>query len=105
MKKNNNSSSEDVSTAKNVFGKIGRYIRSHYQVLLLLTAGFAVLSALNFFNVATSQTIASFTIDDFEIGQIADRTIYADKSIPADEDNPVSIEAGEKIIRKEIGRA
>ena len=100
MKKNKNSSSEDVSTAKNAFGKIGRYIRSHYQVLLLLTAGFAVLSALNFFNVATSQTIASFTIDDFEIGQIADRTIYADKSIPADEDNPVSIEAGEKIIRK-----
>ena len=39
-------------------------------------------------------------MEDFEVGQIADRTIYASKSIPADEMNPVFIEEGEKIIRK-----
>jgi cyclic-di-AMP phosphodiesterase PgpH len=76
------------------------FIAKNYQLILLILLGFTAVSALNFFNVATSQTIASFTLDDFEIDQIADRTIYANKSIPADEDNPVSIEAGEKIIRK-----
>ena len=47
-----------------------------------------------------SQTVFSYHIEDFEVGQIADQTIFAPKSIPADEMNPVFIEEGEKIIRK-----
>lgn len=82
------------------FSEAGAFIRTHYLVILLVFVGFAAASVLNFFNIATSQTIASFRMDDFEVGQIADRTIYAPKSIPADEMNPVFIEEGEKIIRK-----
>lgn len=98
--KNKNKTSGNPSGVKASFITFYGFITRNYQLILLFILGFAAVSALNFFNVATSQTIASFTLDDFEIDQIADRTIYANKSIPADEDNPVSIEAGEKIIRK-----
>ncbi len=82
------------------FSGIAAFIKTHYPVIVLMAVGFLAVSALNFFNVATSQTIASFRVDDFEVGQIADRTILAGKSIPADEMNPVAVEEGEKIIRK-----
>ncbi|MBP3709384.1 MAG: HDIG domain-containing protein [Treponema sp.] len=83
-----------------MFTRISESIKKNYRVILLFVVGLAAASVLNFFNVATSQTIASFSPDDFEIGQIADRTIIATRSIPSDIENPISIEAGEKIIRK-----
>lgn len=98
--KNKNKTGGNPSGMKAALSTFSGFITKNYKLILLFILGFAAVSALNFFNVATSQTIASFTLDDFEIDQIADRTIYANKSIPADEDNPVSIEAGEKIIRK-----
>jgi cyclic-di-AMP phosphodiesterase PgpH len=99
MKKKNKGNDNQYSI-QSAFCAFCVLLKKNYQLILLFMLGFAAVSVLNFFNVATSQTIASFTLDDFEIDQIADRTIYANKSIPADEDNPVSIEAGEKIIRK-----
>jgi len=98
--KNRNKINDNPSGIADILKRTGGFIKKNYKLILLCIIGFGAVSALNFFNVATSQTIASFTLDDFEIDQIADRTIYANKSIPADEDNPVSIEAGEKIIRK-----
>ena len=95
MKANNTKSSASV-----FFAEMSAFIKTHYKVIVLMLTGFAAVTILNFFNVATSQTIASFRMEDFEVGQIADRTIYASKSIPADEMNPVFIEEGEKIIRK-----
>ena len=96
MKKKTNK--ENVFSA--FFKNCGSFIRKNYQFILLVIIGYLAVSALNFMNVATSQTIATYTMDDFEVGQIADRTIYASKSIPADEMNPIFIEEGEKIIRK-----
>lgn len=93
-------SSKNDSAVKNAFTTLGGKIRIHYRIIIVIAAGFIAASALNFFNVAAGQTIGSFTLDDFEVGQVADRTIYANKSLPADELNPVSIEEGEKIIRK-----
>ena len=98
--KKTNKTNDNQNSIQFMFRAFGGFIKKNYQLILLFILGFAAVSTVNFFNVATSQTIASFTLDDFEIDQIADRTIYANKSIPADEDNPVSIEAGEKIIRK-----
>ena len=95
MKANNTKSSASV-----FFAEMSAFIKTHYKVIVLMLTGFAAATILNFFNVATSQTIASFRMEDFEVGQIAGRTIYASKSIPADEMNPVFIEEGEKIIRK-----
>ena len=95
MKANNTKNKASV-----FFAEMSAFVKTHYKVIILMLTGFAAVTILNFFNVATSQTIASFRMEDFEVGQIADRTIYASKSIPADEMNPVFIEEGEKIIRK-----
>ena len=101
MKKINlNNIPQETTGTKKFAKKISAYVKSHYSVILLMSLGFLAVSAINFFNVATSKTIASFNLEEFEVGQIADRTIQANKSIAADEMNPVFIEEGEKIIRK-----
>ncbi|MCR4899766.1 MAG: HDIG domain-containing protein [Treponema sp.] len=87
--------------AISVFFKcVGQYIKTKYPFLLLLLIGYMAITALVFAKVTTSETVASFSISDFEIGQISDRTIIAERNIPADETNPFSIVAGEKIIKK-----
>lgn len=96
-KTKNNPFSESI---KNFFSQLKSYVKSHWPVLVLIFVGFIAVSVENFFKVAMSQTVFSYSMDDFEVGQIADRTIYAPKSIPADEMNPVFVEEGEKIIRK-----
>jgi len=65
-----------------------------------MLAGFVAVSVINFVKISTSQTVASFNIVEFEVGQIADRTIVADKSLPPDEANKTSVLEGEKVIRK-----
>lgn len=77
-----------------------KIISEKWKEILLFTVSILAVSVLNFFNIATSQTVSSFRLSDFEVGQIADRTIIANKSISADIENPVSIADGEKIIRK-----
>ena len=96
-KTKNNPFSESI---KNFFSQLNGYVKKHWPVLVLVLVGFIAVSVENFFKVAMSQTVFSYSMDDFEVGQIADRTIYAPKSIPADEMNPVFVEEGEKITRK-----
>ena len=71
MKNNTKKENEKKSIAKIFFSDAGKYIRQHYQYLLLLLIGFIVVSAINFVRVSTSQTIASFKLSDFEVGMIA----------------------------------
>lgn len=61
---------------------------------------FAAVTALNYLDVATMQTVSSYHLEDFSVGQVADRTIFAGRSIMADENNKVPITEGEKIISK-----
>lgn len=89
-----------LNSIKNFFSQLNGYVKQHWPVLILMFVGFLAVSVENFFKVAMSQTVFSYSMDDFEVGQIADRTILAPKSIPADEMNPVFVEEGEKIIRK-----
>lgn len=91
---------EKKNIVKIFFSDAGKYIKQKYNFLLLLLFGFLAVSAVNFIKISTTQTIASFSLSDFEIGQIADRTITADRSLPPDEFETVRIEKGEKIIRK-----
>lgn len=101
MKKNN--SKKDTEKAfgkKTFFNQIGLYIKKNYLFLFLFLFGVLAVSALNFMKISTTQTIASFNLNDFEIGQIADRTIIADRSLAPDELEPVSVIKGEKIIKK-----
>lgn len=101
MKKNNSIGYSKLGAEeKSFFSGIKTFLKKRYKIIILMLCGYLAVTALNFLNVATSETIASFKLDDFEVGQIAFKTIYAPKSIPADEMNPVYIEEGEKIIRQ-----
>ena len=82
------------------FQIIVEFVKKNSVAISMMILSFVLVSALNFLNISTTQTVASFDIDGFEIGQIADRTIVANKTLPADENNPVSVKEGEKIIRK-----
>lgn len=97
MKKNN---SKKDSTVKSFFEYMGKYIKVKYPYLIIAFIGFLLVSLLNFAKISTVQTVASFTLEEYEIGQISDRTIIAEKDLPPDEINPVSILKGEKIIKK-----
>lgn len=97
MKNNNNKEKKPIDS---VFTIIGKYIRVKYPFVILFLAGFLLLSLLNLIKVSTNDSIANFKLNDFEVGQIADRTIVASKSLAPDGINPVSIEKGEKIIKK-----
>ena len=96
----NNKTSEKKNPVAVFFASAGQYIKTKYPFLLLLIIGYIAVAALVFAKITTSETVASFSIEDFEIGQISDRTIIAEKNIPADDTNPVTIVAGEKIIKK-----
>ncbi|MBR5647153.1 MAG: HDIG domain-containing protein [Treponema sp.] len=95
-----NSNSKEKKPIDNAFSLIGKYIRVKYPFVILFLIGFLLLSLLNLIKVSTNDSIANFKLNDFEVGQIADRTIIANKSLAPDGINPVSIEKGEKIIKK-----
>ncbi len=92
--------SEKKNPASAFLKSTGQYIKTKYPFLILLLLGYVAVSSLVFAKITTSETVANFSINDFEIGQISDRTIIAEKNIPADDANPVTIVAGEKIIKK-----
>ncbi|WP_407397571.1 HD family phosphohydrolase [Treponema sp.] len=96
MKRNDERKS--VSTV--ISESLGSYLKRDYPVLVLLFLTLAVTISLCFVKISTTNTIASFNINDYEVGQIADVTIKAIKTLPADYDNPIPIEKGEKVIRK-----
>lgn len=101
MKKNNSEKeNKKAGTVSLVLRGAGSYMRKNYPFLILFFAGLLAVSALNFLKISTAQTIANFSLYDFEIGQIADRTIIADRNLPPDNIDPVSVMKGEKIIKK-----
>lgn len=82
----------------------------NYGILIVFALAFISCIVVSFFVISSSETVLSFTVSEYEVGQIADKTIIADVSLPPDARHPVSVEAGEKIVRKgfpvtEIGLA
>ncbi len=101
MKVNNSKRVISHSNITNsVMSTAAQYIRANIPFLILFFAGLLAVSVLNFMKVSTAQTIANFSISDFEIGQIADRTIVADRTLSPDNIDPVAVRKGEKIIKK-----
>jgi len=92
-----NSNSNPV---KSFLDETGAFIKDHYPLIILCVLGFIAVSVIKFFDITMTQTVSTYQMKEFEVGQIADRTIEAPKTIPADEMNPIFIEKGEKIIRK-----
>lgn len=83
-----------------LFDQFGKYVKKNYPFLLLFFFGLAIVSVFNFLNISTTQSIANFSLNDFEVGQISDRTIIADRTLAPDSIDPVFVEKGEKIIKK-----
>ncbi len=100
MKRNNSEKDNKSGTTSFIMQSIRDYMRNNYPFLILFFAGLLAVSALNFIKISTAETIANFSLNDFEIGQIADRTIIADRSLPPDNFDPVTVTKGEKIIKK-----
>lgn len=96
MKKND----EKKSVSEILTDSFGAYLKRDYPILVLIFITLLITVALCFVKISTTNTIASFNINDYEVGQIADVTIKAIKTLPADYDNPIPIEKGEKVIRK-----
>ena len=96
MKKNE----DKQNVAGQLLSAAGSYIKQKYPFLILFFVGLLIVSALNFMKISTVQSIANFSINDFEIGQISDRTIIADRNLAPDDVNPIAITKGEKIIKK-----
>ena len=97
MSKTNTESSPLVLS---LLGKAAEYVKEKWHVLVVFLVSFAVATVVVYVDTSTTDTVASYTVEDYEVGQVADRTIFATKSMPADEVFPVAIEEGEKVIRK-----
>lgn len=97
MSKTNTESSPLVLS---LLGKAAEYVKERWHVLVVFLVSFAVATVAVYVDTSTTDTVASYTVEDYEVGQVADRTIFATKSMPADEVFPVAIEEGEKVIRK-----
>ncbi|MCM1321460.1 MAG: HDIG domain-containing protein [Bacteroides sp.] len=83
-----------------LFSSVKNRLFENWKILTVFAAAFLTTLTISFFDIAGSDTVLSFPLSEFEIGQIADRTIVAVKTLPPTVENPVSIEKDEKIIRK-----
>ncbi|WP_294429539.1 HDIG domain-containing metalloprotein [uncultured Treponema sp.] len=82
------------------FSSMGAFIAKNWQLILAFFLTFMAATAILWYDANTTETLASFAIEEYEVGQVADKTIYAKKSLPEDVQYPVAIEKGEKVIRK-----
>lgn len=101
MKKQKTFSSNSTNLhEKNYFLNPFNFINKNKGAFFVILVTFISLLVITFFDVATRETVASFALSEYQIGQIADRTIIAEKSLPATEYDPIQVNKDEKIIRK-----
>ena len=100
MKTKKKKSSIKNDSAHIVTESVKAYLAGNTLKLVFFVIMFAIMAMLSFFRVATTNTILSFNMKNYEVGQISDITIIATKTLPSDYDNPVSVEKGEKVVRK-----
>lgn len=89
-----------VSVVDVVKGSILKHLKSDYPRYILVFVTFLVAVALSFVKISTSNSLVSFNVADYEIGQVSDINVVASKSLPATYEYPVSVEKGEKVIKK-----
>lgn len=80
--------------------KIVEFVKKNHRVILLSLITFILLSAINFYDAATGESVANYNVDDYEVGQIAERTIIARKSLPPSAEYPLYVEKGEKLTKR-----
>ena len=70
--KNNTKKNTNSGAFGLYFQSLGAYISKYYLYLILFFVGLLLVSALNFVKISTVQTIADFSLSDYEINQISD---------------------------------
>ena len=79
---------------------IWQTLAKNYGILLVFLGAFLACVLISFFVISSTETVMAYSASEFEVGQIADRTIISDVSLPPDAAHPISVEEGEKIVRK-----
>lgn len=79
---------------------IRQTLAKNYGILLVFLGAFLACVLISFFVISSTETVMAYSASEFEVGQIADRTIISDVSLPPDAVHPISVEEGEKIVRK-----
>ncbi|MCR5621164.1 MAG: HDIG domain-containing protein [Treponema sp.] len=92
--------SESKSGISDLFLSIAKYMKDNTVKLLAFLASFLLVVILLFVRISLTNTISTYNINDYEVGQISDITVTAMKNLPADSENPVSVEKGEKVVKK-----
>lgn len=90
---------EEQNVFKQFFAKTGNYVKSNWQILFLFAITFLLCTTMAFFKTSASNSIVSFDINEYQVGQIADVTIVANKNLPATDVDP-AVEKGEKVTHK-----
>ncbi len=75
-------------------------LKKSLPLVVTCILAYMVAALIAFFGVSRNSTVASFALDEYEVGQIADRTIIADRSLPSTMEYPTAVREGEKVIRK-----
>lgn len=76
------------------------FMKANASSLIIAFSTFVVFAVIAFFDVASTKTVMSYSLSEYEVGQIADKTIIAEKKLIPTQENPVLVEKGEKITRK-----
>ncbi len=76
------------------------FIKENLSSFIILSVWFVLSLLVAFFDVAASETVLTFSLSDYEVGQVSDRTITAEKYLPADELFPFAVLKDEVIIKK-----
>lgn len=101
QKQNSNAVSSENKPAFTLFlTAFKSYVKQNTLVIIIFLAVFFSVVAISFMDSASKETVVSFALEEFEVGQISDRTIIAEKSIAPTIESPLSILKDEKIIRK-----
>ncbi len=79
---------------------LSQSVKDHGPTLIVFAVWFVILLGMAFIKVSTASNLVSFPVDDYEVGQISDRAVIAERSLPKDEQFPFEIVRGERIIKK-----
>ena len=96
----NSNKKQRVNYENTFWGGLKKYFKLNYPKIIVFFVTFIILGVVAFFKISTTSTVASYNIEDYEVGQIADITIKASKTLPPTFESPVGIEKDEKIIKK-----
>ena len=96
MKNTNNAG----SSGEKIDVRVRSFFKTNYSFLIVFFAVFCSLIAVSFFDVATSETFFAFSLSEYQVDQISDRTVVAKKSYAPTALNLVEVQKDKEVIKK-----